>query len=70
MTDLSARSDARFLEALRALESKLVGGMVVVERPNPKLATFSFCKKGMPGELATRRYRGVLANLGRVFRPE
>lgn len=58
-----ARADERFHEALRALEAKLVDGMVVVERPNPKLAAFSFCKKGMPSELATRRYLEITANL-------
>jgi len=34
-----------------------------VERPNPKLANFEFCKKGRPSEPATRRYREILENL-------
>lgn len=60
-----AKKDARFLEALRVLESKLVNGKIVVENPNRKLACFSFCKKGEPSELATIRYQEILKNLGR-----
>jgi hypothetical protein len=60
-----AKKDGRFLEALNALESKLSNGMVVVERPNQKLASLSFCKKGEPSELATLRYHEILKNLGR-----
>lgn len=59
-----AKKDGRFLEALRVLESKLVDGMIVVERPNPKLASFSFCQKGVPSELGTLRYHEILRNLG------
>ena len=33
-----AKADPRFLEALKTLESKLLDGLVVVERVNPKLA--------------------------------
>jgi hypothetical protein len=58
-----AKKDERFLEAFRVLESKLVDGMVVVERPNPKLASFSFCKKGAPSELGTERYHEIVRNL-------
>lgn len=61
----AAKQDPRFCEALAALESKLQNGRVVVERPNPKLASFSFCKKGAPSELATLRYREILKNLGK-----
>lgn len=61
----AARKDPRFLDALGALESKLVNGKVVVERPNPKLAGFAFCRKGQPSDLATRRYREIRQNLGR-----
>jgi len=59
-----AKKDQRFLEALRVLESKLVNGKVVVERPNQKLATFAFCKKGEPSDLGTERYHEILKNLG------
>jgi len=61
----TAKRDARFLEALQVLASKLVNGRMVVERPNPKLAALSFCKKGMPSDLATQRYHELLRNLGR-----
>lgn len=33
---------------------------------DPKLAPFSFCKKGAPGDLATARYQEILKNLGRT----
>lgn len=59
-----AKSDERFLEALGVLQSKLADGIVVVERTNPKLASFSFCKKGAPSELGTARYNEILRNLG------
>jgi hypothetical protein len=58
-----ARQDVRFLEALAALKSKLVAGEIVVERVVPKLAGLSFCKKGSPSELATRRYLEIIHNL-------
>ena len=41
-----AKHDARYLEALKAFESKLdERGRVVVERPHRDLATLSFCVK-------------------------
>lgn len=58
-----AKKDPRFLEALNILESKLVEGQVVVERVVPKLAGFSFCKKGEPSALATKRYHEIRSNL-------
>jgi len=58
-----AKTDARFLEALSALQDKLVDGMVVVQRNVPKLAKLEFCKKGQPSELATKRYHEILENL-------
>ena len=61
-----AKQDRRFLEALQVLKSKLADGMIVVERPNPKLASFSFCKKGMPSELGTLRYHEILRNLEEI----
>lgn len=60
-----AKQDKRFLEALGALEAKLVDGQVVVERVVPKLAKLAFCRKGQPSAPATARYREILANLGR-----
>lgn len=61
-----AKKDRRFLEALEALESKLVDGQIVVERVVPKLAKLFFCKKGQPSSLATLRYREIIKNLGQV----
>jgi hypothetical protein len=59
-----ARQDKRFLEALAALQAKLVDGQVVVERNSPKLSKLSFCKKGLASPLATKRYGEILRNLG------
>lgn len=59
-----ARKDGRFAEALQVLNSKLMDGKIIVERPNPKLAAMSFCKKGMPSDLGTGRYHEILRNLG------
>ena len=58
-----AKSDERFLEALRALQDKHIDGQIVVERNSPKLAKLSFCKKGQPSELATERYQEIIANV-------
>ena len=60
-----AKEDKRFLEALEALTSKMIDGQIVVERVVPKLAGFSFCKKGKPSALATMRYNEINKNLGR-----
>lgn len=60
-----AKEDKRFLEALKTLESKMVDGQIVVERVVPKLAKLSFCKKGKPSELGTKRYHEILKNLDR-----
>jgi len=60
-----AKEDQRFLEALEALQSKIVDGQIVVERVVPKLAGFSFCKKGNPSALATMRYQEIIKNLDR-----
>lgn len=59
-----AKKDRRFLEALKTLESKIVDGQIVVERIVPKLAGLSFCKKGKPSALGTKRYHEILNNLG------
>lgn len=58
-----AKQDKRFLKALTALESKMVDGQIVVERVVPKLAKLSFCKKGQPSELATKRYLEIINNI-------
>lgn len=60
-----AKNDTRFLEALNALEAKIVDGQIIVERVVPSLAGLSFCKKGKPSALATMRYQEILENLGR-----
>lgn len=58
-----ARRDSRFQEALAALRASLRNGQIIVERVNPKLAGFAFCKKGEPSAPATARYREILANM-------
>lgn len=58
-----AKTDARFLEALKALQNKVADGKIIVERNVPKLAKLEFCKKGRPSESATKLYREILANL-------
>lgn len=58
-----AKKDKRFLEALQALETTMTEGQIVVERVVPKLAALSFCKKGNPSVLATKRYHEILQNL-------
>ena len=60
-----AKKDKRFLEAFNILKSKLIDGQIVVERVVPKLAGLSFCKKGEPSELASKRYREIVENLHR-----
>lgn len=58
-----AKRDARFLEALEALRSKMSDGQIVVERVVPKLADLAFCEKGKPSELAAARYDEIIENL-------
>lgn len=60
-----AKKDSRFLEAFEALKAKTLDGQIVVERVVPKLAKLSFCKKGAPSQLATKRYQEILKNLGK-----
>ena len=60
----SARNDKRFIEAFETLKSKLVDGKIIVERIVPKLSKLSFCEKGQPSELATKRYQEILKNIG------
>ena len=45
------------------MESKLIDGKIVIERINPKLSTFSFCKKGEASDLGTKLYHEILKNL-------
>ena len=59
----AAKKDARFKQSLRALESKLVDGQLVVENPNRGLAGLAFCKKGQPSRLATRRFHEIRKNV-------
>ena len=58
-----AKKDKRFLEAFEVLKAKMVDGQIVVERVVPKLAGFSFCRKGKPSALATKRYNEILKNM-------
>lgn len=58
-----AKKDERFLEALEILKTKMIDGQIVVERVVPKLARLSFCKKGSPSALATKRYNEIIRNL-------
>jgi hypothetical protein len=58
-----AKKDLRFLEALDLLESKLLERQVVVERGSPALKGLTFCKKGQPSILATRRFEEIKENL-------
>ena len=59
----AAKRDPRFLDALSVLQGKLRDGQVVVERPHPKLAKLSVCKKGEISEAATKYYLEILQNL-------
>ena len=59
-----ARQDKRFREAFDELSRKLDGeGLLIVERPNRKLAKLNAFKIGQGSELATRRYQEVVDNL-------
>ena len=60
-----AKKDYRFLDALKVLKSKMVDGQIVVERNVSKLSTLSFCKKGEPSTLATKRFHEILINLNK-----
>ncbi|MGL4696510.1 prenyltransferase [Enterococcus larvae] len=58
-----AKKDERFLEAFAALQKTMKDEQIVVVRNNKKLAGLSFCKKGEPSVLATKRYQEILQNL-------
>lgn len=59
----SAKEDKRFQEAYSVLKGKLVKNQIIVERVVPKLAHLSFCKKGLPSEAATRKYKKIVENV-------
>ena len=58
-----AKHDERFLDALKALQDKLVDGQLIVERVSSKLSKLQFCKKGQPSKPVTARYHEILDNL-------
>lgn len=58
-----AKKNINFLDALNVLKSKMAHEKIVVENPNSKLANLSFCKKGEPSDLATKRFHEILDNL-------
>lgn len=58
-----ATNDRRFQEAYQLLESKVQHGKIIVENPNRKLAGMSFCHKGQPSDLATKRLAEIRNNL-------
>jgi hypothetical protein len=59
----AAKTTRPFNDALKALQSKLVDGKVVVERPNRGLARLEFCRKDAASPLATRRYEEIRRNM-------
>jgi len=60
-----ARNDKRFKEVFDILSSKLVDKKIIVERNSPNLKNLSFCKKGEPSELATKRYNEIIKNMNK-----
>lgn len=61
----TARSDRRFLAALKALESHVVDGQIAPEYARRELADLRLCEVGKPNPLATNRFREILVNLNR-----
>ena len=59
-----AKKDKRFREAFDVLRSKIVNNKIIVERNSPKLEKLFFCKKDEPSELATKRYKEIIKNIG------
>lgn len=60
----AAVSDPRFREAAAALAARLDdAGRVIVEAPHRGLKGLSFCRRGELSELATLRYREIVANM-------
>ena len=60
----TARQDFRFQHAVALLESKLVDGKIRVERTHPKLADFTFCRKGEVSLLASLHWTTIQHNRG------
>jgi len=60
-----AKNDKRFREAFNVLSSKLVNGKIIVEKNSQNLSKLTFCKKGEPSELATKRYNEIIKNIGK-----
>jgi len=61
----AAAGDARFRAAAATLASRLdAEGRLIVEAPHRGLKGLTFCARGEPSELATMRYREIVANLG------
>ena len=58
-----AKRDGRFQAALSQLVTKQVDGKIRVENPNRRLANFSFCRRGEPSDLASRRLREIQRNV-------
>ena len=58
-----ARADPRFQAAHQMLADKTKGGQIIIERVVPKLANLSFCRKGQPSVLATKRWQEIQANV-------
>lgn len=60
----TARNDARFRAAAKALASKVdAEGIMIVEQPHRGLKGLTFCQRGRPSVLATRRHAEILTNL-------
>ena len=58
-----ARTDKRFKEAFKLLQTKLKDGKIIIENPNRMLANMDLCKKGEASDIATIRYKEILNNL-------
>lgn len=58
-----AKSDIRFKQAFKLLESKIQDGKMKVENPNRQLAQMAFCFKGRTSEPATRRFNEIKDNM-------
>lgn len=60
-----AVADPRFRAAAKALSSCLDGtGRVIVQAPHRGLKGLTFCERGTSSDLATSRYREIVANMG------
>jgi len=65
---LAAR-DKRFRAAAAALATRIdADGRLVVEAPHRGLKGLAFCERGKPSDLATVRYREIVANVGALKR--